>query len=116
MLEHVLNAVIITGRDFLSITKGLKPVLSFTAIHIKMFSKTYAKINVSNIPITDTIVSSPVVITIEAIEQNIASGTISINILVALMNTAVSSPKTSRRTFAPATPTDIPIITAMTII
>lgn len=116
ILEHVLKAVIIIGIDFLSITKGLNPVRSFTAMQKNMLSRIYPAMRVRIIPSTDRRVSTPVVIVIEATEQNIARGTMIMNILVALMKTAVSSPKTSRMDFAPAMPTEIPRITAITII
>ena len=116
MLEHVLKAVTIMDIDFLSMMRGLNPVRSFTARQKKTFSRKYEAMNASKIPRTERRVSSPVVITIDATEQNIARGTMSMKILVALMKTAVSSPKIPRRAFAPAKPTETPRITAITII
>ena len=116
ILEHVLKAVVIIGRDFLSITRGLNPVRTFTAMQKNMLSRIYPAMRVKSIPNTDRRVSTPVLIIIEATEQNIARGTMNMNILVALMKTAVSSLKTSRRIFAPAMPTETPRITAITII
>ena len=74
LLEHVEKPVIITGVDFLNNGAGLSPAANFMMGQYNMDITTFPAQIVSNNPSIESIVSVPVVMIVDAIEQKSTNG------------------------------------------